>query len=201
MATKITLSTGNRYLDEDVRRLYALATQTQADIAALKAPSAVPSTPTQVIVNSSGPLPANTVTPVGPTAIPGALLSYAREDHAHDGLHSIAATAQPEIKGDATLSAGAGITLTQAANNIQIAATPAAHRYTGTVVLGAPSATFTVTHSLAVATPFLVYIGIYSSAGVQVTTAGATFVFTTNGLTITFLAPLAADTYSVLCLA
>lgn len=199
MATKITLSTGNRYLDEDVRRLYALATQAQADIASLKAPLKTPVVPAPNVDPLPSIGPSATVNPVEASSQVGVSSSYAPGDHAHEGVHSIAATGQPEILGDATLSAGAGITLTQTASDIEIAASLT--RYTGTVVLASPSATFTVTHSLAVATPFLVYVGIYSSAGVQVSTAGATFVFTTNGLTITFLTPLAADTYSVLVLA
>lgn len=72
--------------------------------------------------------------------------------------------------------------------------------FRGTVVLAAPSVTLVVTHNLTVPTPFLVSVEVYSSTGVQQTTAGATFVFTTNGVTITFPVALAADTYSVLAL-
>lgn len=199
MATKITLTTGNRYLDEDVRRLYAGLTQAQTDIAVLKAPTKATPAPTEIISPLPSIQPANSVTDVQAAAQVGVAFSYAREDHAHDGVHSIAATAQPEILGDATLSAGAGITLTQTASDIEIAANLS--RYTGTVVLAAPSATFAVTHNLTVPTPFLVMTDIYTSAGVLVETAGATFVFTTNGLTITFGSPIAADTYAVLVLA
>ena len=119
--------------------------------------------------------PAQSVTDVGPaTGTVGVYTSYAREDHQHpfDGVLS--------------LNGASGVLK---------------NRYTGTVVLGSPSATFAVTHSLAVPTPFLVMIDIYDPTGVLVETAGATFVFTTNGITITFTAPLAADTYNVLVLA
>lgn len=72
--------------------------------------------------------------------------------------------------------------------------------FVGTVVLGAPSATLAITHNLALVTPFLCSVEVYSSAGVQQATALSTFVFTTNNVTITFTAPLAADTYACLVL-
>lgn len=93
MATKITLSTGNRYLDEDVRRLYALATQAQADIAALKAPTKATPAPTEIISPLPAIAPATTVQPVEVTGVVGVLTSYAREDHAHAGEKLIYADA------------------------------------------------------------------------------------------------------------
>lgn len=46
----------------------------------------------------------------------------AKADHTHEGLHSIAKSGDSQILGDATLSAGSNITLTQAGNNIEISA-------------------------------------------------------------------------------
>lgn len=55
----------------------------------------------------------------------GSSTSLARADHGHQGLHSLSASGQPQLAGDVTVSAGSNITLTQAANDIQIAATAA----------------------------------------------------------------------------
>lgn len=52
----------------------------------------------------------------------GSSASLARADHAHQGVHAIAASGQPQITGDATLAAGANIALSQAGQTITIAA-------------------------------------------------------------------------------
>jgi hypothetical protein len=71
--------------------------------------------------STTGLTPATTVTDVGSSGVVGTSVNYAREDHVHRGVQSIAKSGSAEITGDATLSAGAGITLTQSSNDIQIA--------------------------------------------------------------------------------
>jgi|ERR1700733_6304188 len=122
MATKITKTTRNRYVDEDVRRLYAGLTQAQKDIATLKAPSKTAVIPAPNIDPLPSIAPSATVNPVEASSVVGVSSSYSPGDHAHEGLHSVAATSQPELTGDVTLSAGAAITLTQTGNNIEISA-------------------------------------------------------------------------------
>lgn len=62
---------------------------------------------------------------VGAANADGVAVTVPRSDHVHEGLHSIAAFGQPQITGDATLSAGASIALTQVGNDIAIAFTGA----------------------------------------------------------------------------
>lgn len=61
-------------------------------------------------------------TDVGSANANGAASTVDRSDHVHKGLHSIQKTAAGALYGDVTLSAGANVTLTQAAQNIEIAA-------------------------------------------------------------------------------
>jgi len=68
---------------------------------------------------------------IGSANAAGTSTSLARADHAHQGLHSLAASGQPQIVGDASLAAGAGITLSQAGQSITIAA-PAGNNATDT---------------------------------------------------------------------
>lgn len=158
---KVTKTTDNRTLDEDLRRLYKRGDDVDTAIAALQKasigttkPNTSPIAPLPSIAAGGPPLP------VAAAAASGSSSAYSPSDHVHKGVQSFA----------------------------------------GTVVLGAPSATLAITHNLALVTPFLCSVEVYSSTGVQQTTALSTFVFTTNGVTITFTAPLAADTYSVLVL-
>lgn len=72
-------------------------------------------------VGGSG-TPATTVQPVEAAAAVGASVRYAREDHAHAGVHSIAQSGQAALTGDVLLSAGSGVTLTQSGQTLQIAA-------------------------------------------------------------------------------
>ncbi len=64
----------------------------------------------------------NTTAPsdVGAVAAPGTSWLAAPADHTHEGLHSIAADANPALVGDATLASGAGIVLAQAGNVITV---------------------------------------------------------------------------------
>lgn len=64
------------------------------------------------------PAPATTVNDVAATSSVGSSTKYAKEDHSHQGVHGL-----NTLKGDVTLSAGTGISLTTAGNNIAIAAT------------------------------------------------------------------------------
>ena len=74
------------------------------------------------IVNAGGALSNNTPQDVGATASAGVGTDTSRDDHVHEGLHSIAKSGDPQILGDATLSAAGAITLTQLLNDIQISA-------------------------------------------------------------------------------
>ena len=88
MATKINHTTGNRALDEDIRRLYALSDSLTKQINAIKPSTATSSvTTTQIIPtgSSNSPNAATTVTQISETSAVGSLLSYAREDHIHNG--------------------------------------------------------------------------------------------------------------------
>ena len=69
---------------------------------------------------------------VAAAAAVGTSVKYMREDAVIRGLHSIAKGGSAEIRGDATLSEGSNITLTQAGNNIAIGGdgqTPTAGTY------------------------------------------------------------------------
>lgn len=66
--------------------------------------------------------PASTVQPVGQNGVVGTSTNYAREDHQHAGVHSLAASGQPQLTGDVVLAAGANITLQQNANSIIVSA-------------------------------------------------------------------------------
>lgn len=129
MATKINKTTGDRWQDEDWRRIYDLNTKLEARVSALESGVAAPSTTTPpnitplppVIPGSAG----TTVNPVEATSVVGILPSWSASDHAHAGLHSISVSSigfNPDITGDATLSTGGGINLLQAGQNIQISA-------------------------------------------------------------------------------
>jgi len=74
------------------------------------------------IVNDIGGLSSATPQDVGATASAGVSASASRDDHVHEGLHSIAKSGSSQIVGDATLSASGAITLTQTVNDIQISA-------------------------------------------------------------------------------
>jgi hypothetical protein len=63
---------------------------------------------------------------VGSANAAGTSTSLARADHVHEGLHSLAASGQPPLVGDAVLAAGANVSLSQAGQTITIAASAAA---------------------------------------------------------------------------
>jgi hypothetical protein len=73
---------------------------------------------------AAGGSPASAAPPViAPASVTGAdTAHFARGDHTHEGLHSIAKSGAAQITGDSTLSQGANITLTQSGNDISIAA-------------------------------------------------------------------------------
>jgi hypothetical protein len=89
---------------------------------------------------------ATTVTAIAAAPAVGTSASFARADHVHDGVHSF-----NTLKGDVTISAGAGVTLTPSGNNIAIAASGAA-AVTPTNILvispGAAALAWTVTTTL-----------------------------------------------------
>lgn len=58
---------------------------------------------------------------VGSADSAGIALSSSHSDHVHKGLHSVAKSGSAQIFGDATLTAGTNITLTQAGQDISIA--------------------------------------------------------------------------------
>lgn len=67
---------------------------------------------------------------------------YARADHAHEGVHSISKSGDPQITGDATLSAGTNVALSQTGNDIEVsvalgsALAPAELLFFGDQILG-----------------------------------------------------------------
>ncbi len=67
-------------------------------------------------------IPTGTPTDIGAANTAGSSTSLARADHVHRGVHSLAATGQPAITGDALLSAGSNVTLSQAGQTITITA-------------------------------------------------------------------------------
>lgn len=71
--------------------------------------------------------------------------------------------------------------------------------YRGSVVLASPSTTLAITHGLTLLTPFSCLVLILL-AGAEIATAGASYAFSTNGVTLTFGSPLAAATYTVLAM-
>jgi hypothetical protein len=121
---KVTKTTDNRTLDEDLRRLYQRGDEQDAAIAALKKASSGSTATTTTQVVSLPPIippsPGVTVNPVEASSVVGILSSFSPSDHAHEGLHSIAAFGQAQITGDATVQAGTGIVLAQSASNIVI---------------------------------------------------------------------------------
>ena len=74
-----------------------------------------------------GPAPGADIQDVKNANAAGGNAAYARDDHEHEGLHSIAKSGgSPQLVGDATLTQGAGILLTQVGQDIAIEATGAA---------------------------------------------------------------------------
>ena len=86
------------------------------------------------IVNAAGVLYNNTPQAVGSVASAGVGTDASRDDHVHEGLHSISKSGDPQILGDAELVAGTGITLTQSGQQISIAASGGAGVPVGTIV-------------------------------------------------------------------
>jgi hypothetical protein len=68
------------------------------------------------------PSPGAGILAVGAANVDGVSADYARVDHVHEGVHSVAKSGDPALTGDVTLTEGANVTITQVANNIQIAA-------------------------------------------------------------------------------
>lgn len=80
---------------------------------------------TITIAAAGGGTPAGSVTPVEVSGVVGSSANYAREDHAHSGVHSLAASGQSALTGDVILAAGSGINLAQSGNQVAISSTPA----------------------------------------------------------------------------
>jgi len=83
--------------------------------AATTKPTPSPVAPLPPVLNITG---ATTVTPVEAVGIVGILSSYAREDHAHEGVHSLLSMGNPALTGDVTLEQGTGVLLGQTGNTI-----------------------------------------------------------------------------------
>lgn len=206
---KITRTTESRSLDEDLRRLYAELTSLRAAVTALQKLTAAPTNTSPiaplppVIPGSAG----STVEPVEASGVVGILSTFSASDHAHEGLHSIAANGQPQITGDGVLHGGTGITLAQVGNDITIngvfgtvtptVVLPAASPYTvggGDIVIFANTTTGPITIQLvggAINTGRFVWI---NNRGVG---ANAVTVTTTSGsvLNVTSLAASAGALY------
>lgn len=74
------------------------------------------------IVSSAGALSNNTPQAVGSVPSAGVGTEASRDDHVHEGLHSIAKSGSAQLFGDVTFSAGLNVTLTQSGNDILISA-------------------------------------------------------------------------------
>lgn len=74
----------------------------------------------QTLTFTSPALSATAATSVATTSSVGAGTTSARSDHAHQGVHSIAKSGASQLYGDATLSEGANVTLTQVGQDIAI---------------------------------------------------------------------------------
>lgn len=97
--------------------------------------------------------------PVQSTADPGVSALWSRDDHAHEGLHSIDADGAGPLVGDVTITAGPGISTTTLGNDITITALAGGGFTVVPVVGGGPP------FPVAPATAQL--IAVDSSAGVQ----------------------------------
>jgi len=75
---------------------------------------ATASTAGKVLLSNSAP------PSVGASNAQGSSTRVARQDHAHQGVHSIAKSGSSQLVGDVTLSAGSNVTLTQTLNDIEI---------------------------------------------------------------------------------
>lgn len=73
----------------------------------------------------SDALPTASAVSIGSTNGIGSSSSLARADHTHEGLHSLAASGQPQIVGEGLLAAGANISLSQSGQTITVAASGA----------------------------------------------------------------------------
>lgn len=71
-------------------------------------------------IAATGNTPATTVTDVASSGVVGTSTNFAREDHAHRGVQSVAKSGSAEITGDATFTGTGGIALNQSGNNIEI---------------------------------------------------------------------------------
>jgi len=86
----------------------------------------------------SDALPTASAVGIGSTNSAGSSSSLARADHTHQGLHSLAASGQPQIVGDVVLAQGSNITLSQAGQTVTVASTaPAAGNRVTTSASGA----------------------------------------------------------------
>lgn len=74
------------------------------------------------IVSLAGALSNNTPQAVGSVPSAGVGTETSRDDHVHEGLHSIAKSGSAQLFGDVTFSAGLNVTLTQSGNDILISA-------------------------------------------------------------------------------
>jgi hypothetical protein len=73
-------------------------------------------------ISISNDLSFTTPLPVAATGSVGSSVFSAREDHVHEGLHSIAASGNAQITGDAVLVAGSNVSLSQLGSQIFISA-------------------------------------------------------------------------------
>ena len=71
---------------------------------------------------ASPSLTASSPADVAGTAAVGVATDVARSDHAHRGVHSVSKNGSSQLFGDVTLSAGSNVTITQAGQDISIAA-------------------------------------------------------------------------------
>ncbi len=121
-----------------------------------------------ITIDAIVPAAASTVQSVASVSSVGGLTSYAREDHTHAGVHTLAAAGRAPLTGDIVLQAGSNITLSQSGQGISIASTPTpATPATWTVIVWSPTPAAT-TYTIAVPTAPLLLVVNAAPAGVVV---------------------------------
>ena len=68
-------------------------------------------------------LSSTTPADIGSSAAAGSGSAASKDDHVHEGVHSLAKSGSAQLTGDVTLSAGSNISLTQSGNDVSIAST------------------------------------------------------------------------------
>jgi hypothetical protein len=115
---EIIKTTGNRGLDEEIERILARINTLEKPVKFVKTPDTTGNSTVTSLPPILSIIGASTVQPVQATGVVGILSSYAPEDHAHAGVHSVKVITQAQMLGDVVYQAGTGMTLVQSGNTI-----------------------------------------------------------------------------------